>query len=229
MKTTMTNKLFMKIRRRIYRIACLLFAAGLLVLGSCNGNQTTVPPDSEPLTIAPSTPDPPTTDPSTPDPPTLDPSTTDPSNPDPSNPDPSTSDPPTTDPSTTDPVVSVSTLLIGTKWKLAGIVDMETGELKELEPKDCKECYTIEFVSDSLVRLSSSANEGSAHLDGNPHLNITFFDLAIWTERAERGDGRLFTGVVNYITSYIQEDNELKFFYQIDKKKSYLLYKLIQP
>ena len=35
--------------------------------------------------------------------------------------------------------------LMGTKWKLVGIVDVETNEIRVLEPKDCEECYTIEF------------------------------------------------------------------------------------
>jgi hypothetical protein len=174
MKTTMTNKLFMKIRRCIYRIACLLSVAGLLVLGSCGREQTTVPPDSEPLTIAPSTPDPSTPDPSTPDPSTPDPSTpdpptpdppiTDPSTTDPSTTDPSTPDPSTPDPSTPDPSFSVSTHLVGTKWKVVGIVDVETGVLTEIVPMkgyldvktgrlidgetfDCEKCYTFTFES----------------------------------------------------------------------------------
>ena len=41
--------------------------------------------------------------------------------------------------------------LKGTKWKLAGIVDTETGDLKELEPKDCDECYTFTFDTDSTA------------------------------------------------------------------------------
>jgi len=36
--------------------------------------------------------------------------------------------------------------IIEGKWKLAGIIDTETGELlRELEPKDCEECYTLTF------------------------------------------------------------------------------------
>ena len=41
-------------------------------------------------------------------------------------------------------------ILKGTKWKLAGITD-PTGSLKVLEPKDCAECYTLTFETDSTV------------------------------------------------------------------------------
>jgi len=40
--------------------------------------------------------------------------------------------------------------LQGSKWKLIGIVDVETGKLTELEPKDCGECYTLTFIEDSV-------------------------------------------------------------------------------
>jgi len=35
--------------------------------------------------------------------------------------------------------------LNGTSWKLVGIMDTRTGSLTELEPKDCKKCYTLMF------------------------------------------------------------------------------------
>jgi len=39
--------------------------------------------------------------------------------------------------------------LINTKWKLAGIVDTKSGELRELEPRDCDECFTMLFITDT--------------------------------------------------------------------------------
>ena len=38
--------------------------------------------------------------------------------------------------------------LINTKWKLNGIVDVETGTVTELEPKECRDCYTLSFGTD---------------------------------------------------------------------------------
>jgi len=39
--------------------------------------------------------------------------------------------------------------LQGTNWKLAGIFNSETGNIKELEPKNCDGCYTLSFLTDS--------------------------------------------------------------------------------
>ena len=38
--------------------------------------------------------------------------------------------------------------LKGTRWKLVGIVNVHSGEWRELEPKHCEECYTITFDKD---------------------------------------------------------------------------------
>jgi hypothetical protein len=57
--------------------------------------------------------------------------------------------------------------LKGTKWKLAGIVDA-TGKLTELEPKDCEQCYTLEFDTDSTAWLQSVSNEGRAYINRIP-------------------------------------------------------------
>jgi hypothetical protein len=112
--------------------------------------------------------------------------------------------------------------LKGTKWKLAGIVDVQTGELKELEPKDCEECYTLEFDTDSTALLQSVSNEGRAYINRNPPY------LSTSTERGEGGDGNIFVNSLYFITSYKREGNELKFFYQKDGENLYLLYKLVQ-
>jgi hypothetical protein len=45
--------------------------------------------------------------------------------------------------------------LKGTKWKLVGIVDTETGNLEVLEPKDCEECYTLTFKTNYVVEARS--------------------------------------------------------------------------
>ena len=41
--------------------------------------------------------------------------------------------------------------LVNTKWKLVGSMNDETGVLTELEPKDCEECYTLTFDTDSTA------------------------------------------------------------------------------
>jgi hypothetical protein len=47
--------------------------------------------------------------------------------------------------------------LKGTTWKLVGIVNAETGELRELEPKHCEECYTLTFDTD-ITAIAQSIN-----------------------------------------------------------------------
>jgi hypothetical protein len=111
--------------------------------------------------------------------------------------------------------------LKGTKWKLAGIVDVQTGKLTELEPKNCEQCYTLTFDTDSTALLQSVSNEGRAYINRNPPY------LGTSTERGEVGDGNIFVNALYFITSYVRESNELKFFYQKDEKDFYLLYKLI--
>ena len=54
--------------------------------------------------------------------------------------------------------------LKGTKWKLAGIVDKETGTLKVLEPKECEECFTLTFDTDYTATVRS-INKETINLD----------------------------------------------------------------
>ena len=49
-------------------------------------------------------------------------------------------------------------LLANTKWKLSGIFNEMTGILTELEPKNCDECYTLTFDTDSTFTTHSSVN-----------------------------------------------------------------------
>jgi hypothetical protein len=143
----------------------------------------------------------------------------------------------------------ISTGLHGTKWKLEGFVDVQTGELEKVvptkgsaiinsdgklelidgEPIDCAECYTLMFIADSITQ-------------GIP-FDIVFFDpiqiTSINISFSKTPSGALFTfdGVPptlrryreasRCLTSYICYNNELKLFYNNDK--NYLLYKLVQP
>jgi hypothetical protein len=114
--------------------------------------------------------------------------------------------------------------LMGTYWKLAGLVDVETGILNELEPKDCEYCYTLEFNMHSSIFFYSTSDRGGITVyDDNVPIALAYPALV------ERGDGNLFVEALHFITSYVREGNELKFFYQTDGKESYMLYKLLVP
>jgi len=109
--------------------------------------------------------------------------------------------------------------LKGTEWKLAGFVD-ETGTVKELEPKDCKDCYTIIFDSENEAYGYSECNQLVFWL--LPELKVGGTKVACATE-----DGNLFEKFIRGIAkSYELKDNQLRFF--DSEKKNYLLFKLMK-
>ena len=113
--------------------------------------------------------------------------------------------------------VNVQTLE-GTKWKLAGIVDTEKGSLKVLEPKDCKECYTFTFDTDSTASGRSLGNILLVRL--KPFL---FFNVATEILDCHDSDCALFYEAIKSIVCYKLEKNEFKFYFEDQKK--YLLFK----
>jgi hypothetical protein len=153
--------------------------------------------------------------------------------PDPSVPEPSTPDPPMPEPSTSEP-------LKGTKWKLAGIVNVETGVLTELEPKDCEKCYTLDFDCNcEMCDMFDFDFDCNTTAQGYSVANKMLFCLSqtclskkniilLMTEVGDShiGDARLFYDALQTVDSYGIEENELKFFY--NNKRNYLLYKLIK-
>ncbi|MDR0811134.1 MAG: hypothetical protein LBN23_02500 [Paludibacter sp.] len=111
--------------------------------------------------------------------------------------------------------------LNNTKWKLVGYIEKEEQNLYILEPQGCDECYTLIFHTDTTGFGKSSSNQIVVNLNKAPFLQTT-------TMVGEIGkDGYYFYDVLGNITSYTHTDNELKFFYQIDGKNYYLLYKFI--
>ena len=118
------------------------------------------------------------------------------------------------------------TNLQGTKWKLTGIVDVQTGNLTELEPKDCNECYTLMFDTDSTFLTFSSVNElgGGYIADYETYsFQIIYFG---GTKIGENGGGQLYVDPFDTMTiqAFSLKENELKLYY--DSKKKYLLFKL---
>jgi hypothetical protein len=120
-----------------------------------------------------------------------------------------------------------------TKWKLVGIMNMNTGILQELEPKDCEECYTLTFDTDTTA-IAYSVNTTLAKLD-LLHLNPSAFllDYALWCERYYKDgkdycDSQDFRRGVIKTESYIATSNELKLFVYCDYGESYK-YLLFKP
>ena len=122
--------------------------------------------------------------------------------------------------------VEPSNNLVGTQWKLAGILDTQTGVLKELEPKDCDRCYTLTFDTDTSFSTYSSSNE----LGGGYIVDYVKYSYQIiyfgGTKVGEWGDGPLYVDPFwkRDIQSFSYKENELKLFY--NENKNYLLFKL---
>ncbi len=106
--------------------------------------------------------------------------------------------------------------LKGTTWKLDGIYDIDTKELKVLAPIECEDCYSFTFDTDSTAQGKSTTNKLGVYLT-NP------VGIGIETFIAEIGDGYIFNEATSKITHYNASNTELKFF--LDGGTKYLLFK----
>ncbi|MDR1161432.1 MAG: hypothetical protein LBK45_03740 [Tannerellaceae bacterium] len=112
--------------------------------------------------------------------------------------------------------------LKGTQWKLAGSVNVETGILKEFEPKDCAKCFTLTFDTDFTAGGVSVINDLRIHLLPKP-------DIVFMTEVGddEIGDAHAYYEAWRTMTSYKIENNDLWFLF--NNNTEYLLFKRILP
>lgn len=107
--------------------------------------------------------------------------------------------------------------LAGTRWKLAGIVDVKTCKLRELEPKDCETCYTLEFNTDSTATGKSVANITRLYLLPEPLMGIA---TMVYDE--EVGNVRLYYDAMKTISSCVGTKSELKLC--DNERNNYLLF-----
>ena len=105
--------------------------------------------------------------------------------------------------------------LKGTKWKLKGIVNTETGTLKVLEPKNCVKCYTFTFDTDTTALGYSVLNE--MFIRG---LNPV---IIVGTKVGEEGDAGIYYKALFSVHSCTFNRSELKLFF--NNNKEYLLFK----
>jgi hypothetical protein len=108
--------------------------------------------------------------------------------------------------------------LAGTFWKLDGIVDVETNEVKVLEPKECDICYTLAFNTDISGYGKSSTNQLQFDFSRKEYLFGTM------TEIGEIGDGYLFSNLLHKIHSFSKENDYLKLSYEEEGKQYCLRY-----
>ena len=113
------------------------------------------------------------------------------------------------------------TKLVGTKWKLVGFFDVEKNTLREAEPKDCEDCYTLYFDTDSTASGKSTNNA--------IQLNIINWKVGGTKAGELSEDGWMYMDILGDKAksySYEKEDNKLKFYY--NNKKNYLLYRALK-
>ena len=117
--------------------------------------------------------------------------------------------------------------LTGIKWKLVGIGDVKTDELKALKSytvdgKDCAKCYTVTFKENGTFTGFSTTNE----LYGNYLINYSTHDFKIselgGLKINELGDGNIYFTLLGIVQSYDLIESGLKLYY--NNKNNYLLF-----
>jgi hypothetical protein len=106
--------------------------------------------------------------------------------------------------------------LAGTKWKLVGYVSLQDQKLIEAEPKDCEECYTLTFETDTTGKAISVSNLLSFNLLSNSWRGTLIGDQHI-------GNAKLFYNAIEIINLYSVENDTLKLYY--NNRCNYLLFK----
>jgi hypothetical protein len=137
--------------------------------------------------------------------------------------------------------------IAGTKWKVSGIVDVQTGVLTEIIPRasflddehrvvegdpiDCDICYTLVFDTDKEASGRSMYNSIYMRFPDPIQIsstNIPFSErpIACRTKIGEPPTPTLYTEALINLTSYTYYNDELRLFY--NDNMSYLLFKRIE-
>jgi len=118
--------------------------------------------------------------------------------------------------------------LLNTKWKLVGIVDAETGDLRELEPKDCDDCYTLTFDTDNTFSGRITVNIVLGRYKINYKTDVHSFTAGIATGAIDGGDGYLYGQILVEIQSFTINDTFPRILYlHYNNGKNYLKFKEI--
>jgi predicted small lipoprotein YifL len=116
--------------------------------------------------------------------------------------------------------------LKNTKWKLEGIVDLQTSNMKTLEPASCEECYTLTFDTNYSATVHSIRME--LKLDLLKLSDSVNLEGMLWCERYDKDgqdycDSDDFRRAILTTETHSATKEELKLFY--DGKSKYLLFK----
>ena len=120
--------------------------------------------------------------------------------------------------------------LQGTKWKLIGIVDVQTGKLTELEPTDCDECYTLIFETNKTLS-GRMVNNVILALFSSYEINYTDGTLQFYiisTAISNTEDEHLYSQIIWRTQSFTINDSHPKILHLYsDDDKNYLKFKEI--
>jgi len=108
-------------------------------------------------------------------------------------------------------------------WKLVGFVSAD-GTLREVNPKDCDQCYTISFLKDGRLTGRTISNEAIARYQFNGH-NISISDFGM-TKVGEYGDSKTYIEALRRSTRYELVSGRLRLYY--NNNTDYLLFKKTQ-
>ena len=146
------------------------------------------------------------------------------------------------------------TSLNGTKWKLAGIVDTQTGDMMEPDEPDCKvrrmgwgsldsntmvvleewECFSLEFKNDGWVHLATSSNYGWSMYTVDVSVFEKDKDILLrsiqlvpgGTKIGETDFGYLFVKALSTVKFFSLKENELRLYY--NDNNNFLLFKSLK-
>ena len=128
--------------------------------------------------------------------------------------------------------------LLRTMWKLVGIVDVQTGDLKVLERADCEHCFTLSFDNTSPCKAFPGEHYSASVVTFNNYGTIRFtidydncsvqiFYFSSTSRNEWCNCGRLFTYAFLYMrhadtTPFYLQGNELRLYY--NDNNNYLLF-----
>ena len=128
--------------------------------------------------------------------------------------------------------ITFITSLIGTKWKAAGIVNAETGEIKILDPPESVDWITYYTLTFRIEGDGWLSGEGVGNLlGGRFEIDYTTNSIHIlmWQATSARPylDEDLYVETLNSVHSFSLQGDKLLLYF--GEQNNYLLFNLLKP
>lgn len=118
--------------------------------------------------------------------------------------------------------------LVGTSWKLVGVVDVTTETLNNIVPDEveCEGCYTLTFHTDTTFSNYSAMSRGTGNYSAN-YLSQTIFITNYTIDLFhESGYGNSWMAVFSDLENFLFREDELRLCY--NENRSCLLFRPYQ-